>query len=37
MIGDSKTEAMAGRALTLETARQARCGAGVTLEAAAAK
>jgi len=37
MIADSKTEAMAARALTLETARKRDGGAGVTLEAAAAK
>ena len=37
MIADSKTEAMAARALTLETARKRDAGAGVTLEAAAAK
>ena len=37
MIADSKTEAMAARALTLEAARKADTGAPVTLEAAAAK
>ena len=37
MIADSKTEAMAARALTLDVARQRDEGAGVTLEAAAAK
>ncbi|HEY5288569.1 MAG TPA: acyl-CoA dehydrogenase family protein [Caulobacteraceae bacterium] len=37
MIADSKTEALAARALTLETARKRDGGAGVTLEAAAAK
>jgi len=37
MIADSKTEAMAARALTLETARKRDGGAAVTLEAAAAK
>ncbi len=37
MIADSKTEALAGRALTLETARRRDQGANVTLEAAAAK
>ncbi|HEV2366212.1 MAG TPA: acyl-CoA dehydrogenase family protein [Caulobacteraceae bacterium] len=37
MIADSKTEAMAARALTLETARKRDAGANVTLEAAAAK
>jgi acyl-CoA dehydrogenase len=37
MIADSKTEAMAARALTLETARKRDAGAQVTLEAAAAK
>jgi len=37
MIADSKTEALAARALTLETARQRDAGASVTLEAAAAK
>ena len=37
MIADSKTEAMAARALTLETARKRDSGASVTLEAAAAK
>jgi acyl-CoA dehydrogenase len=37
MIADSKTEAMAARALTLETARKRDAGEGVTLEAAAAK
>ncbi|MHB8529605.1 MAG: acyl-CoA dehydrogenase family protein [Caulobacteraceae bacterium] len=37
MIADSKTEAMAARALTLQTARERDGGAAVTLEAAAAK
>jgi acyl-CoA dehydrogenase len=37
MIADSKTEALAARALTLETARLRDTGVGVTLEAAAAK
>lgn len=37
MIADSKTEALAARALTLETARRRDAGANVTLEAAAAK
>jgi len=37
MIADSKTEALAARALTLETARLRDAGVGVTLEAAAAK
>jgi acyl-CoA dehydrogenase len=37
MIADSKTETLAARALTLETARKRDQGAGVTLEAAAAK
>jgi acyl-CoA dehydrogenase len=37
MIADSKTETLAARALTLETARKRDLGAGVTLEAAAAK
>jgi len=37
MIADSKTEALAARALTLETARRRDQGANVTLEAAAAK
>jgi acyl-CoA dehydrogenase len=37
MIADSKTEAMAARALTLDTARLRDQGAGTTLEAAAAK
>ncbi|HSV03460.1 MAG TPA: acyl-CoA dehydrogenase family protein [Phenylobacterium sp.] len=37
MIADSKTESMAARALTLETARKRDAGQGVTLEAAAAK
>src|SRR5579872_6127975 len=37
MIADSKTEAMAARALTLETARKRDAGETVTLEAAAAK
>jgi acyl-CoA dehydrogenase len=37
MIADSKTEALAARALTLETARKRDQGVSVTLEAAAAK
>ena len=37
MIADSKTEAMAARALMLETARKLDAGDSVTLEAAAAK
>jgi acyl-CoA dehydrogenase len=37
MIADSKTEALAARALTLETARKRDAGESVTLEAAAAK
>lgn len=37
MIADSKTEAMAAKALTLETARKRDAGESVTLEAAAAK
>jgi len=37
MIADSKTESMAAKALTLETARKRDAGQGVTLEAAAAK
>ena len=37
MIADSKTEAMAARALTLETARKRDAGESVTMEAAAAK
>ena len=37
MIADSKTEAMAAKALTMETARKRDAGASVTLEAAAAK
>ena len=37
MIADSKTEALAAKALTLETARKRDAGDGVTLEAAAAK
>jgi acyl-CoA dehydrogenase len=37
MIADSKTEALAARALTLETARKRDAGLGVTLEASAAK
>ena len=37
MIADSKTEALAARALTLETARTRDAGKNVTLEAAAAK
>ncbi len=37
MIADSKTEAMAARALTLESARKRDSGQNVTLEAAASK
>jgi acyl-CoA dehydrogenase len=37
MIADAKTEALAARALTLETARRRDAGEGVTLEASAAK
>jgi acyl-CoA dehydrogenase len=37
MIADSKTEAMAARALTLEAARKADAGEAVRLEASAAK
>jgi acyl-CoA dehydrogenase len=37
MIADSKTEAMAARALTLESARKRDAGQSVTLEAAASK
>ncbi len=37
MIADSKTEAMAARALTLESARKRDAGEPVTLEAAASK
>jgi acyl-CoA dehydrogenase len=37
MIADCKTEAMAARALTLESARKRDAGQAVTLEAAAAK
>ncbi len=37
MIADCKTEALAARALTLETARKRDLGENVTLEAAAAK
>jgi acyl-CoA dehydrogenase len=37
MIADSKTEALAAKALTLETARKRDAGENVTLEAAAAK
>jgi acyl-CoA dehydrogenase len=37
MIADSKTEAMAARALVLETAARMDAGEGITLEAAAAK
>ncbi len=37
MIADCKTEAMAAKALTLETARKRDAGESVTLEAAAAK
>jgi len=37
MIADSKTEAMAARALTLESARKRDAGENVTLDAAAAK
>jgi acyl-CoA dehydrogenase len=37
MIADCKTEALAARALTLETARKRDAGQNVTMEAAAAK
>jgi acyl-CoA dehydrogenase len=37
MIADSKTEAMAAKALTMESARKRDAGENVTLEAAAAK
>jgi acyl-CoA dehydrogenase len=37
MIADSKTESMAARALTMETARKRDAGESVTMEAAAAK
>jgi acyl-CoA dehydrogenase len=37
MIADSKTEALAARALTLETARKRDAGLPITLEASAAK
>jgi len=37
MIADCKTECMAAKALTMETARKRDAGASVTLEAAAAK
>ena len=37
LIADSKTEALAAKALTLETARKRDAGENVTLEAAAAK
>ena len=37
MIADCKTETLAARALTLETARKRDAGQGVTLEASAAK
>ena len=37
MIADCKTECMAAKALTMETARKRDTGASVTLEAAAAK
>ncbi|ODT88658.1 acyl-CoA dehydrogenase family protein [Phenylobacterium sp. SCN 70-31] len=37
MIADSKTEALAAKALTLETARKRDAGQNVTMEAAAAK
>jgi acyl-CoA dehydrogenase len=37
MIADSKTEALAARALTLETARKRDAGLAITLEASAAK
>jgi acyl-CoA dehydrogenase len=37
MLADSKTEALAARALTLDTARKRDAGEGVTMEAAAAK
>lgn len=37
MIADSKTEALAARALTMETARKRDAGQGVTMEASASK
>jgi acyl-CoA dehydrogenase len=37
MIADSKTESLAAKALTMETARKRDAGASVTMEAAAAK
>jgi acyl-CoA dehydrogenase len=37
MIADSKTESLAAKALTLETARKRDAGEGITMEAAAAK
>ena len=37
MIADCKTEALAAKALTMETARKRDAGQGVTMEAAAAK
>jgi acyl-CoA dehydrogenase len=37
MLADSKTEALAAKALVLETARKRDAGQGVTLEAAASK
>src|ERR1044072_1617554 len=37
MIADSKTEALAAKALVLDTARKRDAGANVTLEAAASK
>jgi acyl-CoA dehydrogenase len=37
MIADSKTEALAARALTLETARKRDAGEGASMECAAAK
>jgi len=37
MIADSKTESLAAKALTLETARKRDAGESVTMEAAAAK
>jgi acyl-CoA dehydrogenase len=37
MIADSKTETLAAKALTMETARKRDAGEGITMEAAAAK
>jgi len=37
MIADSKTESLAAKALTMETARKRDAGQGITMEAAAAK